>query len=99
MRVSLATVIVTALLTVASASAADVGKVFQSHSPDGSAYFVVLCLQADECLEYAYQFCEGPYAPLDKQFTPMGGFRFLCRKSPHKKKPVADDPQAVRPQS
>jgi hypothetical protein len=98
MRAALTTAVVTTLLVTGSASAAEVGKVFQSHSPDGSAYLVVLCLQADECFEYAYQFCEGPYVPLDKQFRPMEGFRFVCRKSPHKKKPAVDDPQAVRPQ-
>jgi hypothetical protein len=62
------------------------GKVFQSHSPDGQAYLVVLCVQADQCLEYAYRFCEGPYSPLDKSFLPASGFRFVCRGKPHKSK-------------
>jgi hypothetical protein len=53
-----------------TAFGAELGKVFQSHTPDGLAYLVVLCLRADECLEYAYQFCEGPYNPLDKSFVP-----------------------------
>lgn len=63
------------------ARSAEVGQVFQSHTADGSPYWVVLCIQADECFEFAYKWCEGAYQPLDKSFTPMGGFRFLCRKS------------------
>lgn len=77
--------LLTAALSLGAASGAEFGKVFQSHSPDGAAYLVVLCLQADECLEYAYQFCEGPYTPLDKSFVPSGGFRFVCRSKPHKR--------------
>jgi hypothetical protein len=69
------------------------GKVFQSHDQNGQAYLVVLCLQADQCFEYAYQFCEGPYVPLDKSFVPGSGLRFVCRGKPHKSKaPDASGP-------
>lgn len=74
-----------------------IGKVFQSHSPDGRPYLVVTCLQADQCFESAYQFCEGPYRPLDKTFAPMGGFRFVCPPKRKRPNPVLADPNTVKP--
>ena len=41
-------------------------KPFQSHQPDGRSYWVVLCVQGDQCYEDAYKWCHGPYTPLDK---------------------------------
>lgn len=74
------------------------GKVFQSHGPDGQPYLVVLCLQADQCFESAYQFCEGPYQPLDKKFIPGQGFRFVCQPQAKKRKqPQPPDPNKVTP--
>jgi hypothetical protein len=68
------------LMFTGTAWAAEVGQVFQSHGPNGNAYWVVLCIQADECFESAFKWCDGPYTPLDQNFTPMGGFRFVCKK-------------------
>jgi hypothetical protein len=59
-----------------------IDKVFQAHSPDGSAYWVVACLQQDQCLEDAYQWCKGPYTPLDGNRINTSGFRFRCNKEP-----------------
>lgn len=56
--------------------------VFKAHAPDGSPYLVVICFQQDQCFEGAYQYCKGPYQPLEKEFNPMQGMRFVCRQSP-----------------
>jgi hypothetical protein len=69
-------------LAAPSVFAQNIDKVFQAHSPDGSAYWVVTCLQPDQCLEDAYQWCKGPYTPLDGDHVRMTGFRFLCNKEP-----------------
>ena len=37
------------------ATAAELDKPFQSHLPDGKAYWVVTCMQADECFEDAFK--------------------------------------------
>ena len=75
------------LTTIAGAQHKDV---FQAHTPDGVAYWVTICLQADMCLEQAYKFCKGPYQPLDPNGSVnLTGFRFVCRTA-HKDK--ASDP-------
>jgi hypothetical protein len=66
-----------AMAATSAAVAAEFDKPFQSHWPDGTPYWVVLCTQADECYEDAYKWCNGGYIPLDKQFIPAGGFRFV----------------------
>lgn len=77
-----------------AASAADFGQVFQSHAPNGTAYWVVLCTQADECFEYAYRWCDGAYSPLDATFNPYTGLRFQCKK-PHKDRPKPAGPSYI----
>ncbi len=74
------------MLLAVNAQAANFDVPFLAHSADGTPYWVVLCTQADECFEDAYRHCEGPYIPLDKQFLPAGGFRFVC-KHPKKQTP------------
>ena len=76
-------------LAATTANAYDVGVPFQSHAQDGTPYWVVICQQADECFEIAYQKCEGHYVGIDKQFYPMSGYRFYCA---HPKKLVAKAP-------
>lgn len=73
-----------------ASKAANFGVPFQAHTPEGNSYWVVLCIYGDECYEYAYQFCQGPYVPLDKQFLPASGFRFVCK--PTSKRPEKSTP-------
>lgn len=57
----IATILFTLLTPNAFGQMLTLDKVFQAHAPDGMAYWVVTCMQADECLEDAYKWCDGPY--------------------------------------
>jgi hypothetical protein len=83
------TAVVFTLLAGNVSSQMTVDEVFQAHSPDGMAYWVVVCTQADKCLEDAYKWCNGPYKPLDGANINTGGFRFLCKKQHKESAPPA----------
>ena len=85
------------LATEASAQQ-PVGKPFQAHTPDGVAYWVVSCYQRDQCLEFAYKHCKGPYEPLDPNgIVITSGFRFQCRDALKKYDDATHEP-APKPQ-
>lgn len=66
------------LLAAATASADDV---FQSHDQDGKPFMVATCTRTiGECQEKAYQYCQGPYKPLDQSIKD-GVFNFVCVKA------------------